>query len=257
MGFDSPPPLRPAALLDLPLRPPGYAASLGTTAVIIPHPDDESLGCGGLLALLRQAGQRVVACLVTDGTMSHPHSVRFPPDARRQLREQELREALRILGVADDYLLLLNLPDGNAAAFAADLSSENPTNCLRQWLLRHRPATLLLPWRRDPHPDHRATYYLTHAALADFPHPPRVLEYVVWAWERAAPDDLPRPDEATGWRLDISPVLGQKQEAMAAHRSQLTNLIDDDPSGFRLSSQMLAHFAQPFETYFEGAKPSL
>ncbi|GAB3841918.1 PIG-L deacetylase family protein [Hymenobacter jeollabukensis] len=244
-------PERPSALLDLPLRPASYAATLGPTAILVPHPDDESLGCGGLLALLRQAGQPVSVALVTDGSMSHPNSVRFPPAARQQLREQELQKALRELDVADDRLLTLNLPDGAAPQHPGQPGFDGAVATLRLWLQEQQPQTLLLPWRRDPHPDHRATYALAQAALATLARPPRLLEYVVWAWQRAAAADLPQPDEVQGWRLDISPVLAQKQRAIEAHRSQLTILIDDDPSGFQLSPDMLAHFAQPFETYFE------
>ena len=67
----------------LPLRPADFAPTLGPTVVVAPHPDDESLGCGGLLALLRRAGVAVGAVLVSDGTMSHPSSVKFPAAARR------------------------------------------------------------------------------------------------------------------------------------------------------------------------------
>ncbi|TGE21158.1 PIG-L deacetylase family protein [Hymenobacter metallicola] len=236
------------AFAELPLRPASYAAGLGSTLVVIPHPDDESLGCGGLLALLRQSGQPVRAVLISDGTMSHPNSRKFPPAARQALREAELRQALTILGADAAELRCLGLPDGavppqGAAGFTAAVRQ------LRAWVEEARPATVLLPWRRDPHPDHRATHQLVQAALQGLPVV-RQLEYVVWAWERAAPADLPQPGEAAGWRLDIAPVLAQKQQAIAAHRSQLTNLIDD-PAGFRLSDSMLAHFAQPSEVYLE------
>jgi hypothetical protein len=42
-----------------------------------------------------------------------------------------------------------------------------------------------------------------------------------------------------------------KQQAIAAYRSQTTNLIDDDPEGFRLTPEMLANFAHPWEVYLE------
>jgi LmbE family N-acetylglucosaminyl deacetylase len=84
------------------------------------------------------------------------------------------------------------------------------------------------------------------------PQPPRRLEYVVWAWERADPTDLPRPEEGNGFQLDVAAVLQTKQRAIAAHRSQLQpGTITDDPSGFLLSEHMLSHFAQPVEVYIE------
>ena len=42
-----------------------------------------------------------------------------------------------------------------------------------------------------------------------------------------------------------------KQEAIACYRSQITNLIDDDPEGFRLTPEMLLNFARPWEVYLE------
>ncbi len=241
----------------LPLHPASYAATLGPTIVVAPHPDDESLGCGGLLALLAQAGVPVWCVLVSDGTMSHPSSAKFPAPARQALRETELRLALAELGLDPHNLLALNLPDSrvpgpDTAAGAAAVQQ------LIALLREQQPATILCPWRRDPHPDHRATSQLVRAALAQLPRPPRLLEYVVWAWERAIPADLPRPGEVTGWQLDVSSVLDVKQRAIAAHASQLPgSCIDDDPAGFTLAPSMLAHFERPLEAYLEATKYSL
>ena len=234
---------------DYPLRPASYAATLGSTVVVVPHPDDEALGCGGLLALLRQAGLPVAAALVSDGTMSHPHSQDFSPPARRELRYAEFRHALAVLGLEENHeVLYLGLPDSQVPS--AGPAFEAAATQLAAFITEKQATTVLVPWRRDPHPDHRATAALTAAALAQLPHPPRRLEYVVWAWERAAPADLPQPGEGPGFRLDIAAVLPAKQRAIAAHRSQLApGTITDDPTGFLLSEQMLAHFAQSFEVY--------
>lgn len=235
---------------SLPLRPADYAATLGPTVVIAPHPDDESLGCGGLIALLRQATVPVQVVLISDGTMSHPNSRKFPPAARQALREAELRQALLELGV-EAPPICLGLPDSKVPSEGQERFQEAVTQ-LQDLFATTEPTTILCPWRRDPHPDHRATSELVRTALAGLTMPPRLLEYVVWAWERAVPADLPQPGEVAGWRLDVGSVLEKKQRAIAAHRSQLApGIIDDDPTGFLLSSEMLAHFAQPFEAYLE------
>ncbi|WBA41675.1 PIG-L deacetylase family protein [Hymenobacter canadensis] len=235
----------------LPLRPAAYAASLGPTAVIAPHPDDESLGCGGLLALLARAGLPVWCVLVSDGTMSHPNSQRFPAERRQAIREQELQAALAELGVGPQMLLPLGLPDG-AVPTPDTPAGAAAVKRLTAFFRRTRPATVLAPWRRDPHPDHRATSLLVRVALAELEQPPRLIEYLVWAWERATPADLPHTNEAAGWRLNIEPVLAQKARAIAAHRSQLApGVFDDDPMGFLLTESMLAHFQLPYEAYIE------
>ncbi|RPD47203.1 PIG-L family deacetylase [Hymenobacter sediminis] len=240
-----------ALFASYPFLPLEQIATLGATTIVAPHPDDESLGCGGLLALLRQAGVPVWCVLATDGTMSHPNSQKFSAPARQALREHELRTALSVLGVAAQHLLPLNLPDGAAPTPDTAAGAAAVQRLVAFWE-QHPPATVLVPWRRDPHPDHRATSLLVRAALLQLPTPPRVLEYVVWAWERATPSDLPRPEEVQGWQLNITSVLEQKQQAIGAHHSQLPGSpIDDDPSGFILSTAMLAHFTQPTEIYLE------
>ena len=62
---------------------------------------------------------------------------------------------------------------------------------------------------------------------------------------------MPRADEVMGWRLDVRAALPLKEAAIAAHRSQTTDLIADDPGGFRLLPQVLAHFTRPWEIFLE------
>ena len=235
------------------MRPPSFVAGLGPTVVVAPHPDDEALGCGGLLALLRRAGQPVAAVLVSDGTMSHPRSRLFSPLARRAVREAEFCRALAVLGCDGPVPLLLGLPDGAVPARPDEPGFAQAVAQLVGFLETHQAATVLAPWRRDPHPDHRATSQLVQAALAAMPHPPRRLEYLVWAWERAAPADLPAAaDGVHGFRIAVGTVLAQKQRAIAAHRSQVApGIFTDDPEGFLLPEAMLAHFAGPYEVFFE------
>jgi LmbE family N-acetylglucosaminyl deacetylase len=249
-------PESPLPFAEYPIQPASFAAGLGATVVIAPHPDDEALGCGGLLALLHAAGQPTAAVLVSDGTMSHPNSARFSPEARRAVREGEFRHALTILGADQAAPLLLALPDSQVPQEAGVAGFSEAAIRLRRFLEHQQAATVLVPWRRDPHPDHRASSRLVQAALAGMPRPPRRLEYVVWAWERAAPEDLPTAaDGVRGFRLDVSTVAAQKQRAIATHRSQVApGIFTDDPHGFLLSEQMLAHFAGPYEVFFESAE---
>ncbi len=247
-----------APFFSYPVRHASFAAGLGPAVVVAPHPDDEALGCGGLLALLSQAGQPAAAVLVSDGTLSHPASELFSAPARRAVRETEFRRALAILGVSGSAPLFLGLPDGRVPDAAGAPGFAEAVVRLQRFLEAHSAATVLVPWRRDPHPDHRATSQLVQAALAGMPRPPRRLEYVVWAWERASAADLPTAaDGVIGFRLNIGAVVAQKQRAIRAHRSQVApGVFTDDPGGFLLSEEMLAHFAGPYEVFFEATHES-
>ena len=112
---------------------------------------------------------------------------------------------------------------------------------------RFAPQTLLLPWRRDPHRDHRASWLIWSTAARELNL--KRLEYLVWAFERAAHDEWPRADEARAFRLNIAPVAERKRAAIAAHASQTTRLIDDDPTAFWLSPEVLQHFAGTTESW--------
>lgn len=231
---------------------PGELSSWGRTLVVAPHPDDESLGCGGVIALLRQQRLPVYVLFVSDGTMSHPNSRRYPAKARRTLREQEASRALDILGVAASEATFLRLPDTQVPTADGSLTLfREATSLILEHLQRIAPRTVLAPWRRDPHGDHRATWQLLRAAVGLYDAPVRWLEYPVWVWESTQEADLPTPADGKWFRLDIRPVLGQKQRAIAAHVSQTTALIDDDPDGFTLSPAMINHFIQSYEYYLE------
>ena len=77
--------------------------------------------------------------------------------------------------------------------------------------------------------------------------------YPIWGW--TLPADVDVGAGAGGYRFDISPYLDKKAAAIAAHKSQLTDLIDDDPDGFRLTADMLAHFAKPYEILLDVSAP--
>lgn len=237
--------------LALPLRPAETARDLGPTVIIAPHQDDESLGCGGLITLLGRAGQPVTVLFISDGTGSHPRSRSYPAARLRDLRESEALAALRELGVAPEAATFLRLrdtavPDAASPDFAAAAAR------VRERLHATRPQTIVLPWRRDPHCDHRAAWQLVREAVPTLPGCPRLLEYPIWVWELAGAGDLPQAGEVVGWRLDIGAVLPRKEAAIAAHRSQRGAVIDDDPEGFCLLPHVLAHFTRPWEIYLEG-----
>lgn len=236
--------------LDAVARPLTSVAELGATLVVAPHPDDESLGCGGTIALLRQLGLPVHVLFVSDGTLSHPHSKAYPTERLRQLREDEALEALQILDVEPAYVAFMRQKDRQVPAIA-QAGFDEAVQFVADWLTETKPATVLVPWRRDPHPDHRASWQIVNQAVQQAGDRPRLLEYLIWLWELGNEADMPRQDEVTVWRLPIESVFDQRSRAIAAHRSQVTRLIDDDPGAFYLSPELLMHFSQPRELFFE------
>jgi LmbE family N-acetylglucosaminyl deacetylase len=217
--------------------------------VVSPHPDDETLGCGGAIALLHRLGCEINVLVISDGTRSHPNSRKYPAMALRSLRERETIAAMSILGIAADTVTFLGLPDSAVPGADAPEFAVAVSQC-QNYLEHHPPKTIFAPWRADPHPDHRATWQLVAAALQTMSQPPRLIEYPIWDWDLTQRGDGSMSTHA-GWRLAIEDVVVLKQQAIAAYQSQVTPLIDDDPEGFCLTPEMLTNFHQPWEVYFE------
>src|ERR1700729_3740365 len=103
------------ALRDLPVEDPRAVLGAEPLLVLAPHPDDESLGCGGLIAEHHARGHDVHVMVLTDGTGSHPRSREYPATRLAALRMQEARRAIVALGLPEDRIDFLGLPDGHVS----------------------------------------------------------------------------------------------------------------------------------------------
>lgn len=218
--------------------------------VVAPHPDDESLGCGGLIAMLAPTGTAFCFVFVTDGGASHLGSRAWPRERLVARRRDEAVEALRRLTVEDADITFLALPD---AAMPARGSPEWDKSVAQvaEIITDFDPALALLPWRRDPHCDHRASWRLTRDSLKLANAHPKIFEYPIWLDEFGKEDDRPHKGEVEPVVFDIAGVLEAKRAAIAAHLTQTTQLIDDDPNGFRLTEAVIERLARPTETYWQ------
>ena len=110
-------------------------------------------------------------------------------------------------------------------------------------------GSLFVSWRHDPHCDHEASYQIAREVQRRVGGV-RLFEYVVWG--HTLPPSTEVDPIRSGFRISIDPeILDKKRRAIAAHRSQTTALIDDDPGGFLLSQTDLAHFDLPYEFFLE------
>lgn len=216
----------------------------GTPMVLAPHADDESLGCGGLIAEACARGRPPVVVVLTDGTMSHPSSPSYPARRLQELREAEARRAIEVLGLPPDRIHFLCQPDARVPHDGPGMLAiaEELKILLRHWNI----GTLLTTWKHDPHRDHVAAYNIgRHAAHGTGA---RLVCYPVWAWT-LPPRQRLELTELTGARLDITRHLSIKKRAIAEHKSQYSDLIKDDPAAFRLPEELLGAMARPFEVY--------
>ena len=213
----------------------------GCRAVVVaPHPDDEVLGTGGLLAQLSGRGREILIVAATDGEASHPGSLRWPPRALAEQRALERRGALQHLGVDRAPVVRAHLRDG---ALASD------EGALTTFLLHHcrKNDVLFVPWRFDGHPDHEAAAraVLRHASATGA----KVVEVPIWAWHWTVPADPCVPwSRARRVPLD-PPLLERKRHAVASYVTQI------EPDRFTrrdavLPAWALARLLRPYEVVF-------
>lgn len=242
-----------AAAAALPLQ--SLAALQPPVLVVAPHPDDETLGCGGAIAQLRAGGCPVYVLVISDGTRSHPRSQRYPAPRLKQVRQAETLAALALLQVEADHVTFLGLPDGAVphlslgGDYPQELAAQAALEQCQTYLRQTVPQTIFLPYQFDPHRDHRASWKLVQGAIAELPQPPRLIEYPIWDWDPHQRQPLAEGYRA--WRLDVASQLPLKRQAIHCYRSQTTDLINDDPTGFRLSPELIANFLNPWEIYLE------
>ncbi|MGI8523259.1 MAG: PIG-L family deacetylase [Nocardioides sp.] len=210
--------------------------------VVAAHPDDETLGAGGLMARAHDLGLPVYVVLLTAGEGSHPTSTTL---ARRDLATRRLAEvehALDLLAPSSP-LVFLGVPDGQVAAAEAAV-----TGSLVDLVGDGRSTLVVAPWRRDGHPDHEAAGRA--AAVAARRTGARLVEYPLWAWRHLPLDDLPwsmlRRDTLEGGRVE------RKQAAIRAHASQVAPLSEHPGDEVLLGPAVLEHFLGDREHFVIG-----
>jgi LmbE family N-acetylglucosaminyl deacetylase len=193
----------------------------GRVLVIAPHPDDESLGCGLLLAS-RAHKESLHILFVTDGSHSPERAGGASESARRELaeiREREARDAASVLGLPPANVEFLGLEDGTLAA-----QPERLAMALVDYVRCIGAEQLLIPFRYDRHPDHLAINRVVTRAHAEGAITARVFEYFVYSHWRLLPGADVRACVATAELRQLDPGPGPaaalKRRALECHRSQ-------------------------------------
>jgi LmbE family N-acetylglucosaminyl deacetylase len=233
---------------------PSFAWAGQRVCVISPHPDDDVLGCGGTLARAWADGAALRILYVTDGAASHPGSVDFPPERLRDVREDEARAALAILGVPATQLHFLREPDAGLARTgpaALELASR-----IAAHIGDFTPTMVFSPWVRDGHGDHVAASLAVRRALVQTRSAATLYEYAVWLDDLGTVGDAPQPNEMELVRVDVRAFRTLKARAIRAHRSQLGELIADAATPFVLPPSLLQRSDVDCERFFRIAERS-
>ena len=207
--------------------------------LVVPHPDDEVFGSGGVLARMVANGRRVATLTLTRGRAGRTLDL-CTREALPSVREAELRGSLAALGVED--VTILDYPD-----FVPDadrglephpglraVASETLIDAIAEVLLRCQPKAVLTfpPNGSNGHPDHRETNRLTLAAFDRVGRWPDRLYYFAAPQPYAGlarpgfldPDSIRRAHLSPTHVVDVGPLLEAKLRAIGNHRTQALSI---------------------------------
>ncbi|UKO97961.1 PIG-L deacetylase family protein [Nostoc sp. UHCC 0870] len=216
------------------------ALSQKSAMVFSPHQDDETFGCGGMIAHKREKGIQVVVVFLTNGAGGD----NLNPDLQNQIiltRKQEAVTALQILGVEVSDIYFLDKPDGHLQNLIAE-ERQQTIKQIAELLRLYQPEEVYIPHSKDCHRDHEATFPLVKAGINEANIKPELLQYAIWLfWRSPLFIILKLQDLAAAYRVSITSVQEKKKLAIASYSSQLASL----PQGF------VKQFLSSYEIFFK------
>lgn len=211
---------------------PEKASQNGKWLFLAPHPDDETLGAGSLIAALNAAGCEVTNVFLTDGAASHIGAPGWTPKRIAGLRSREAAAALRSLGSTGRSLSLCWI-DGSPH----DEGTPQFEAAVRRLVALCRAKGIrqvVTTWGGEPHCDHAAAALLLREVAWRLRIAPKY--FLVWGWTLPDPDALLRPMGATA--VPVPGYRACQRRALGCHRSQLGGRITGAAQRFVLSRSM-------------------
>jgi LmbE family N-acetylglucosaminyl deacetylase len=229
-GFDTSVPGMPVTQwADWASHAPEWVPPPAHIVVVAPHPDDETLGAGGLIFSCARRGTRVTVISVTDGEAACPEVPSLDV-----VRRRELVSAMRILELAPADIFHLGLPDGGLCDREVELD-HSLAKCIPD------EVVIVAPFELDGHADHDAVGRACQRAARE--RGLTLVRYPIWAWHRGSAE---LHMERHSVRFMLSEEAREaKRKAISEHRSQ----VEERPGGAILPKHVLDYFHQPYEVF--------
>ena len=215
--------------------------SAGSALVLSPHPDDETIACGLLLATKAARDVPVAVAVATDGGGGWYSTAPEPPaDEIVRIRHDEWHRGLDALGVPPGRRHELGLPDGDL-----DDHDEEAVRSILELLEEYRPDQVFVTAPDDLHADHRSLCGAAVRAVASTgDRAPELFAYRVYPatglWPEGHPDDATAAATALQLARSVPTLVrdralllrapaaaASKRRAIAAHASQ-RRLLDGE-----------------------------
>lgn len=143
--------------------------------IVAPHPDDEALGCAGLIQRLLREGKQVDIVILSGGGKSHAGCCQIEESLLIDSRRNLSRKAAGLLGLPLKNLHFLNYPDGSISFYCPE------TDQLKNLIEVLQPNAIFVPHRGEGWSDHLVAGDIVRKLIGQDPQI-EMYEYCVWFW---------------------------------------------------------------------------
>jgi LmbE family N-acetylglucosaminyl deacetylase len=217
--------------------------------VFAPHPDDETLGCGGTIAKKLAEGYEVFVVVMTDGRFlllkSFGIDCEPAPEKVKEIRRHEVLRATKILGVPEENVVFLDFIDGTL-----EENKKVAVEKVAAILGKYAPLEVYFPFERDGHPDHRAANRIVRIVVEKLGIKPAMYQYTIMhRFARFGPLtefflSIFKRDRVG---VDVSDFLSLKREAVKEFKSELTAI---SPRQSKPHTKDFKKFLKKKETFY-------
>jgi LmbE family N-acetylglucosaminyl deacetylase len=235
------------------LRAVPYDSSRHRVALIVsPHPDDETIGCGGIMIARRELGLETHIVLLTNGQASHAGHPKLDVEELSRLRRNESRRAVAALAGPDAKIHFLNYSDGELDCLTPEKAG-GLVDSLAALIERLKPGEILIPCFAEGSSEHDASHRYAVSAVARISPRPRVLEYVVWGLRNPFHLLSAASTARAVYRCGLGSRRSDKRRALRMYRTQVDAVPPwTDPI---LSKSLVSLFDTGEEFFLEHTAP--
>ncbi len=199
--------------------------------VFAPHPDDEVLGCGGIIAKKVSEGWGVFIVIMTDGKdcFSKVFGIHVNPSTEelKQVRREESKRAAAILGVPLQNVIFLDFEDGKLFK-----NAEKAEEITREILKQKDPAEVYYPYGKDDHIDHRETNRIINNSMKKLGSAALQFQYSLYMKHpriSSITNKIISTLKQNTVHVNVSEFLPLKEAALQEHKSQVTVISSNQP----------------------------
>jgi LmbE family N-acetylglucosaminyl deacetylase len=229
-----------------------YVQAPASALIIAPHPDDEVLGCAGLILQELAGDAQVRVVVLTGGERSHECCCTVGGTLVKNARRGLARRAGDILGLEGDHQIFLDWGDGQLGQIDKGRFHQRAEE-LAAWIARLRPEAVFAPHPFEGWPDHTVAERITKAAIERSGVACTLFHYCVWFWFSMPLRRAVRIDWRRARLLDIEDVYERKRAAMDAYLAPCAPC--GKPWSGVLPRELVRAFRWKKELFFEAEVP--